>query len=60
LLSYKYGDKLYRFMINGQTGKISGDKPVSHKRIAAAVGGGIAAALLVIGLIALLVGLFGG
>jgi len=39
LLSYRYGDKLYRFLLNGQTGKYAGDKPVSWKRIAAAVAG---------------------
>jgi predicted RNA-binding Zn-ribbon protein involved in translation (DUF1610 family) len=37
LLSYRYGDKLYRFMINGQTGKAVGDKPWSWKRITAAI-----------------------
>ena len=26
LLSYRYRDKLYRFLLNGQTGKAAGDK----------------------------------
>ncbi len=34
LSSYKYQDKIYRFLINGQTGKIYGDKPLSWIRIA--------------------------
>ena len=46
LLSYKHGDKLYRFMINGQTGRMAGDKPVSHWRIGMAVGLGLFILLL--------------
>ncbi len=41
LLSYRYQDKLYRFIVNGQTGKIAGDKPWSSKRIWSAVGIGV-------------------
>ena len=41
LLSYKYKDKLYRFMINGQTGKVAGDKPLSPWRIGLAVAAGL-------------------
>jgi hypothetical protein len=37
LLSYRYRDKLYRFMVNGQTGKVAGDKPLSWRKIALAV-----------------------
>jgi hypothetical protein len=33
LFSYRYQDKLYRFMVNGQTGRIAGDKPLSWRRI---------------------------
>ncbi len=50
LLSYRYGDKLYRFMVNGQTGKTVGDKPLSGWRIALAV----AAGLVSVGLLVLL------
>ncbi len=42
LVTYRYGEKLYRFLINGQTGKVTGDKPLSSLRI------GIAIALTVI------------
>ena len=38
ILSYRYQDKIYRFLMNGQTGKVAGDKPVSGSRIAIAVG----------------------
>lgn len=37
ILSYKYREKIYRFLVNGQTGKFAGDKPVSFKRIIAAI-----------------------
>ncbi|MBN2023959.1 MAG: zinc ribbon domain-containing protein [Pirellulales bacterium] len=45
LLSYRYRNKLYRFLVNGQTGKTVGDKPVSWRRIGLAVA---AAALAVV------------
>jgi len=41
LLSYRYRERLFRFMVNGQTGKIAGDKPLSRMRVAAAVAVGI-------------------
>ena len=37
LVSYRYQDKLYRFLMNGQTGRVSGDKPLSYKRIGWAI-----------------------
>ncbi len=37
VLSYRYGDRLFRFLVNGQTGKVVGDKPLSKKRITAFV-----------------------
>ena len=46
LLTYKYRDKIYRFLVNGQTGKMDGDKPVSYRRIAIAVAIGIVLLLL--------------
>jgi hypothetical protein len=38
ILSYRYQEKLYRFLVNGQTGKAAGDKPLSWQRIGIAVG----------------------
>lgn len=46
LLSYSYGGKHYRFMINGQTGQVIGEKPLSPIRIGLAIAGGLIAALL--------------
>jgi len=34
LLSYRYRGRLFRTLINGQTGVIEGEKPVSPARIA--------------------------
>ena len=50
VLSYRYQEKLYRFLVNGQTGKIAGDKPLSWKRIT----GLIVGILLVIGILVLI------
>jgi hypothetical protein len=43
LLSYRYGNRLYRFLLNGQTGKAAGDKPLSWRRIVLAAALGVAA-----------------
>lgn len=51
LLSYRYKDKLYRFLVNGQTGKIAGDKPLSWQRIGAAIGAGLGLLILLVILI---------
>ena len=41
VLSYRYQNKLYRFLVNGQTGKCDGQKPLSWSRIAIAIGIGL-------------------
>jgi len=41
LLTYRYRDQLYRFLVNGQTGKVAGNKPVSWRRVLLAAGGGV-------------------
>ncbi|HEV2970793.1 MAG TPA: zinc ribbon domain-containing protein [Pirellulales bacterium] len=38
LLTYRYRDTIYRFLVNGQTGKTCGDKPFSGLRIGIAIG----------------------
>jgi len=48
LATYRYQDKLYRFLLNGQTGKIAGDKPLSWRRISAAIGTGVGILLLLL------------
>lgn len=37
IASYPYKDKVYRYMVNGQTGKVQGEKPVSWIRVTIAV-----------------------
>ena len=54
VLSYRYQEKIYRFLVNGQTGKVAGDKPISHKRIWGAVGGGVGLLALIVMIILLL------
>lgn len=39
IASYRYGDKVFAFMVNGQTGKIDGDAPYSWAKIGAVVAG---------------------
>jgi hypothetical protein len=51
VLSYRYRDKLFRFLINGQTGRVAGDKPLSARRIAAAVGVVLLAAAMILALL---------
>ncbi len=50
VLTYKYEEKTYRFLVNGQTGKTSGDKPWSIPRISLLVGVVVGVILLVLGL----------
>jgi hypothetical protein len=52
VLSYLYGGKTYRFLVNGQTGKMHGEKPWSSSRITAVV---VAVALLMLVVIGLLI-----
>lgn len=33
LLTYRYGGKAYRFLVNGQTGRVVGERPISWKRV---------------------------
>lgn len=37
IMAYRYRDKMFRFLANGQTGKCSGQAPVSYRKILAAV-----------------------
>lgn len=38
MMAYQYRDKLYRFLINGQTGRCTGQAPYSWKKLLAVVG----------------------
>lgn len=56
LFGYNYKDKYYKVTVNGQTGEIQGEKPLSWLRVLLAFG--IAAAIIVI--VVLLFNYFGG
>ncbi|MDO4788376.1 MAG: hypothetical protein Q4A19_04385 [Johnsonella sp.] len=51
--SFKYNDKVYQFMVNGQTGKVSGNTPISWIKVALVV-------LAVAAVIGIIVALTGG
>jgi len=40
--AYRYGDKVYRFAVNGQTGEISGESPKSWWKVALLIAGIVA------------------
>ena len=52
VLSYRYHDRVFRFLVNGQTGKNYGEKPWSSARITAVV---VAIALLIMIVIGLII-----
>jgi hypothetical protein len=54
VLSYRYRNKVYRFLVNGQTGKIYGEKPWSSARITAFVIGIAILLMVIVGLIIVL------
>jgi len=56
IVAYRYEEKVYRFLVNGQTGATTGQAPISYRKIAAAGGIGI----LVLLILALLIFLFLG
>lgn len=49
--SFRYGDKTYQFMVNGQTGKVSGRTPIDKLKVALVIGGAV--------LLLILLGIFG-
>ncbi len=48
LSSFKYKEKIYQFMVNGQTGKVGGQSPISAIKVAFAVLLGLIAAGIVL------------
>ncbi len=47
ICSYMYNNKIYQFVINGQSGRIGGEKPLSYYKIAFAVIGFIAIVFII-------------
>ncbi len=56
IMSYRYRDQVYRFLVNGQTGKATGQAPFAWTKVLLVVGMVLAAILLVL----LCAGLVGG
>jgi hypothetical protein len=46
IMAYRYQDDVFRFLINGQTGRATGKAPVSWRKIVAAIS--IAAVVLLV------------
>lgn len=44
IASFRHKKRSYRFVVNGRTGEVHGDRPFSRVKIAVAVGAGVAAA----------------
>jgi hypothetical protein len=38
IMAYRYKGHVYRFLVNGQTGRCTGTAPTSYLKIAAAIG----------------------
>jgi LSD1 subclass zinc finger protein len=53
IMAYTFRDKVYRFLVNGQTGRATGEAPVSLAKIA----GAVLAAIAIVAAILLLLGL---
>lgn len=56
IMAYRYREQVYRFLVNGQTGRATGQAPVSWKKVAAAIAAvvllGFVLCLIVIGMAA--------
>ena len=46
IMAYRYKDTVYRFLLNGQTGKATGTAPTSLMKIGAVIAIGVAAPVL--------------
>lgn len=44
--SFRYGDKTYQFMVNGQTGKVAGRTPIDKLKVALTIGAGVLLVIL--------------
>jgi hypothetical protein len=53
IMAYRYQDKVFRFLINGQTGRATGQAPTSVKKVLAVVGGTILCIAIILVMIAI-------
>ena len=54
IMAYRYRNKQYRFLVNGQTGKPIGQAPISYVRFMILVSLTVAALMFVLGLLVLM------
>ncbi|PQO43075.1 zinc ribbon domain-containing protein [Blastopirellula marina] len=59
IMAYRYKDKVYRFLINGQTGKTYGQAPVSYAKLGIAAAVTVGIAIVVLAAMALCAGIAG-
>lgn len=57
IMAYRYKDKIFRFLINGQTGKTFGQAPVSYAKIGVAAAITVAVGVMVLGALAVCTGI---
>jgi hypothetical protein len=55
IMAYRYNERMFRFLVNGQTGAATGEAPTSWTKIAALAAAVAGAILLVVALVALFV-----
>jgi len=60
IASYRYGGKLYHFMVNGQTGEVQGEAPISWIKVLIAIVIAIIIIACIVGGLSVLDSLFGG
>jgi DNA-directed RNA polymerase subunit RPC12/RpoP len=53
VMAYRYADEIYRFLVNGATGKAHGRAPTSWRKIAAVVGIGVGILVVILIVVAL-------
>jgi len=53
IMAYRYRDRVYRFLVNGQTGRATGQAPWSWSKILGAIAIGILILLVIFGIVAL-------
>ncbi|MBN2023479.1 MAG: zinc ribbon domain-containing protein [Pirellulales bacterium] len=52
VMAYRYGDRAYRFLVNGQTGRATGSAPTSWAKVALVVAAVAVGAAVILGVIA--------
>ncbi len=54
IMAYRYGEELFRFLVNGQSGRATGRAPLSWRKIGSAIGIGVAAVVAIVVIVLLM------